>query len=265
MINDSFTTCIFLNTKSEYDVYRYNNILYPSLMFLTNKVLIIPHFRNDLKLDDSYKILYDKDVLGVDYSPIYIKQHLIKLYVSKFISTNYYLILDSDIYVNKTFELKDFFTDGKISLFVYDGIGYLNDKVNHDSCHTKWIIETLNVLGKTVDQIKSPFCYGVTPGLFITKEVIELLELLNLKYNNFVKFFMENPFGMEYSYYYIHVYGKNLYCLDYSKKFVSAVWSPDDSILKLDKDSIFWVIQSNTKIDNKTLEDFIFKKCLNQL
>jgi|688.fasta_scaffold76318_6 hypothetical protein len=265
MINDSFTTCIFLNTKSEYDVYRYNNILYPSLMFLTNKVLIIPHFRNDLKLDDSYKILYDKDVLGVDYSPIYIKQHLLKLYVSKFISTNYYLILDSDIYINKTFELKDFFTDGKISLFVYDGIGYLNDKVNHDSCHTKWIIETLNVLGKTVDQIKSPFCYGVTPGLFITKEVIELLELLNLKYNNFVKFFMENPFGMEYSYYYIHVYGKNLYCLDYSKKFVSAVWSPDDSILKLDKDSIFWVIQSNTKIDNKTLEDFIFKKCLNQL
>jgi hypothetical protein len=234
-------------------------------MFLTNKVLIIPHFRNDLKLDDSYKILYDKDVLGVDYSPIYIKQHLLKLYVSKFISTNYYLILDSDIYINKTFELKDFFTDGKISLFVYDGIGYLNDKVNHDSCHTKWIIETLNVLGKTVDQIKSPFCYGVTPGLFITKEVIELLELLNLKYNNFVKFFMENPFGMEYSYYYIHVYGKNLYCLDYSKKFVSAVWSPDDSILKLDKDSIFWVIQSNTKIDNKTLEDFIFKKCLNQL
>jgi len=265
MINGSFTTCIFLNTKSDYDVYRYNNILYPSLKFLTNKILVIPHFRNDLKLDDSYNILYDKDILGVDYSPVYIKQHLLKLYVSKFISTSHYLILDSDIYINKIFDFKDFFTDDKISLFIYDGFGYLNDKTNSDLCHTKWIIDTLKVLGKTIDQIKSPFCYGVTPGLFITKEVIELLEFLNLKYNNFVNFFMENPLGMEYSYYYIHVYDKNLYCLDYSKNFVSAVWSTEDSILNLNKDAIFWVIQSNTKIDNKILEDFIFKKHFNQI
>ena len=76
MINKSFTTCIFLNTKSDYDVYRYNNILYPSLQFLTNKLLIIPHFRNDVKLDDSYSVLYDRDILGIDSSPIYIKQHL---------------------------------------------------------------------------------------------------------------------------------------------------------------------------------------------
>lgn len=260
MINKSFTTCIFLNTKSDYDVYRYNNILYPSLQFLTNKLLIIPHFRNDVKLDDSYSVLYDRDILGIDSSPIYIKQHLLKLYVSKFINTSHYLILDSDIYINKNFEFKDFFTDDKISLFVYDGIGYLNDKKNADCCHTKWIMDTLKILEKTVDDIKSPFCYGVTPGLFITKEVIELLEILNLKYNDFIKFFIENPFGMEYSYYYIHVYNKNLYCLDYSKKFVSGVWSLDDSMLKLDKDAIFWVIQSNTKIDNKILEDFIFKK-----
>lgn len=259
-MNKTFTTCIFLNTKSDYDVYRYNNIQYPSLKFLSNKILIIPEFRKDLKLDDSYIVLYDKDILGIDFPPIYIKQHLLKLYVSKFINTSHYLILDSDVYVNKIFKFNDFFTDDKISLFLYDGIGYLNDETYIDSCHTKWILESLKVLGKTVDDIKSPFCYGVTPGLFITKEVKELLEFLNLKYNNFIEFFIKNPVGMEYSYYYIHVHEKNLYCIDYSKKFVSAVWSPDDLISNLDGEAIFWVIQSNTKIDNKILEKFLFQK-----
>lgn len=263
MIEKSFTTCIFLNTKSDYDVYRYNNILYPSLKFLNNKILIVPDLRDDLNLDESYTVLYDKDILGIDFPPVYIKQHLLKLYVAKFINTTHYLILDSDIFVNKKFKFTDFFTDDKISLFIYDGRGYLNEESYNDCCHTKWIIDSLKVLGKTHKDIKFPFCYGVTPGLFITKEVNELLGVLDSKHGNFLKFFIENPLGMEYSYYYIHVHEKNLYCLDYSKNFVSAVWSPDDSLTDLDNDSVFWVIQSNTKIDNKVLENFLHQKRLN--
>ena len=258
-MSKSFTPVIFLNTKSEYDVIRFNTILSPSIKFLSHKVLVIPEMVETLQLDDSYRIIYDCDIIKTSASyPNYRKQCLLKLYVANHIDTTHYLILDSDIYVNKPFFWDEFFNaNGQITLFVYDADGYL-DKTKMDTCcHTKWIFDALSVYNKTLDDISRPLYYGVTPGLLITEQVKQILKFFGEYHPNFVEFYGEFYMGCEYSYYYLHVNRKNLYVADYSKQWISGVWTDKNSLDDLNPHTNFWIIQSTRQYDNKFLLNFL--------
>ena len=255
---NTFTTCIFLNTKNEYDVFRFKHILSPSIEFITDKILIVNEITDEIKEFKNYKILLDNDIIIINNNiSNYSKQMMLKLYISKYIKTSHYLILDSDIYVTKKFKFEDLFTDGKIILSIFDADVYLNiDK--YENCHqTKWILDTFKLHNKN---IKSHFYYGVTPSLLITNEVKELLNFLDNKFCNFLNYFgTANIYGSEYSNYFVYVNDKDLYKPDYGKNLVSAVWKPEDSIYHLNNESVFWIIQSNTNIDNKFLLKYLNK------
>jgi len=245
---NTYSTCIFLNTKNRYDIYRFENVLSPSAKFLDNKILVVNEYSDFLNKYKDYKIILDKDIFPHSFSN-YRKQMMLNLYVSKLINTSHYLILDSDIYINKQFDFKDFFTDGKIVFSLFDALGGFFDIKNYDKCNqTKWIFDTIPLHNKKIEDIKRPLCYGVTPALLVTDEV-----------KNFVDFFENNDnCGSEYSNYYTYVNDKDLYKLDKSKEhFVNAIWSTDQPLSSLNKNSYFWVIQSNLKIDNNYILEFI--------
>lgn len=253
-IEKSFTTCIFLNTENSYDVFRFKNILAPSITFLENKILVVNKYIDDLKEYPEYKIILDDEIF-ISNLHSYNKQMMLKLYVSKFISTTHYLILDTDIYVNKKFEFNDFFKNGKITLSVFDCLKYFKFKKYNTCQQTKWLFDTFRLQEKTIKDIEKPLFYGVTPALLITQEVKNLLQYLENKYGDFLKYYESNDnCGSEYTNYYVYINKKKLYCSPRSTKhFVSAVWSKNDSLYKLNKKSYFWVIQSTAKIDNEHL------------
>lgn len=258
---NNFTTCIFLNTKSEYDLYRFKNILSPSIKFLKNKMLIVNQMIDDLNIYTDYKIVTDDEIFINTNINGYKKQMMLKLYVSKLIDTSYYLILDSDVYVNKPFELNDLFIDGKIALSIFcaDTL-FLDIKRYNICCQTKWIYDSLKLQDKKIENLKFPLFYGVTPSLLITREVKNLLKLFDNKNENFLDYYAnENNCGSEYSNYYIYVNNKDLYKDDSKKTLTSAVWNNTESIYDLDKNAFFWIIQSNTHIDNEFLFKFLNK------
>lgn len=249
--NRTFTTCVFLNTDSEYDLFRFKNILAPSIHFLNNKVLVVNKYIDALKEFNDYKIILDDEIF-VSTLDSYNKQMMLKLYIAKHIKTTHYLILDTDIYVNKKFEYEDFFKNDKITLSVFDCLHYFKIKKYNTCQQTKWLFDTFKLHGVSVNEIKKPLYYGVTPAILITDEVKNLIKFLDEKYDNFLNFFETNEnCGSEYTNYYVYVNNKRLYDSPRSTKhFVSAVWSNNDSLYKLNKKSYFWVIQSTTKTDN---------------
>lgn len=256
---NTYSTCIFLNTKNRYDIYRFENVLSPSAKFLDNKILVVNEYSDFLNKYKDYKIILDKDIFPHSFSN-YRKQMMLKLYVSKYINTSHYLILDSDIYINKQFDFKDFFTDGKIVFSLFDALGGFFDIKNYDKCNqTKWIFDTIPLHNKKIEDIKRPLCYGVTPALLVTDEVKNLISYLENEFGDFVDFFENNDnCGSEYSNYYTYVNDKDLYKLDKSKEhFVNAIWSADQPLSSLNKNSYFWVIQSNLRIDNNYILEFI--------
>lgn len=252
---DDFTIVVFLNTKSNYDVNRFNTIFSPSFKTLKNKCLIIPELVEDLILDSSYKIIYDSEVILDFMCEGYIRHLLLKLYISRFIKTKYYLILDSDIILNKLFRLDDFFYNDKITLHIWNGINYI-DKNNYlKEFNTTWVIDSARVLGIELKKINNPFYYSVTPALLHTCEAQELLLFLEYKYHDFVNYFKKNTnCGTEYGLYYLYTKDKNLY-IQSDDSLVDAIWYKKDlsKIDNLDKNSIFWVLQSSTKISNEEL------------
>lgn len=258
---NTYSTCVFLNTRNRYDVFRFENVLAPSAKFLNNKILIVNEYFDFLKKYNDYRIILDKDIF-ISSLPSYRKQMMLKLYISKFIETSHYLILDSDIYINNKFDFKDFFTDGKIVFSLFDALGGFFDIKNYDKCNqTKWIFDTIALHNKKIEEIKRPLCYGVTPALLITQEVKNLLIYLENEFDNFLDYYEHNDnCGSEYTNYYTFVNDKDLYKLDKNKEhFVNAIWSKDQSLDSLNKNSYFWVLQSNLKIDNNYILDYLKK------
>ncbi len=255
-MSDNLTIVVFLNTKSKYDINRFNNTFMPSFRKLkANFLLVIPEFNSDLKIDNNYHIFYDRIVITNLKCEGYTRQLLLKLYISHLIKTEFYLILDIDVILNKPFKLSDIFYDEKIILHIWNGIIYTDKKQYLKEYNTTWIIDSSRVLGIDLKSIPNPFNYSVTPALLITKEVRNLLVFLDKKYFCFSDYFATNSnCGTEYGLYYLFIKDKGLY-LEHSENMVDAIWFKKDlnKIYELDNNSIFWVIQSSTTISNGEL------------
>lgn len=257
---NTFSIVIPINTKSEYDVERFNKVLAPSLKFTKcPKIVIIPRECDELQLDDTYTVLLDHNVVNTPpRCSGYFKQCLLKLYVARQIQTTHYLLLDSDLYVNRPFEFSEFFNeDGEIVLFIYDASQHL-DKTQYDTCcHVKWLYDTLTYINKDPKTVLWKFHYGVTPALMIADEVKQMLNTLETNHPTFVKDFVTGNIGTEYMHYYIHVNGKYLYNDTVTKTFCSGLWNPDEPVSQLRKTDTFWIIQSNLNMNNDEVLQFV--------
>jgi uncharacterized protein (DUF1919 family) len=101
------------------------------------------------------------------------KQQLIKLNISNIVETQYYLILDSDMYLNQNFHYTDIFHDGKLK-YSYESWQTVNDK--HYSTNSTWWMNSCSVLKYNYENLTHhENLMGVTPQIFITDEVKNLI------------------------------------------------------------------------------------------
>jgi len=104
------------------------------------------------------------------------KQQLIKLLVSKHVTTHHYLIVDSDMYLTRPLNASDLFHNNRVK-YVSEPWQTLN---NSDySTNSKWWENSCNVLRLNVETLHDEkHLMGVTPQVFITTRVHQLLRHL---------------------------------------------------------------------------------------
>jgi hypothetical protein len=126
----------------------------------------------------------------------WIKQQIIKLDICNYIKTKYYLILDDDMYLTKKLSIDDFFD--KNGNIYYSFESWSDDSI-HFANNTNWLSSSCEWLNYDKFDLKqSTKLMGVTPQLFITRIVHQLLHVLGKNWKNEFK-------GSEYSLYWIYL------------------------------------------------------------
>ena len=186
---------IFNDNKNENEIFKekfYNEI--------------IQYYPNELI--EKIKLLYLEDLnLDFEYSN-WFTQQLIKLEISKHISSDYYVVLDSK---------NHFINEITIDYFFNNNIPYL-----YFNCHNEKMLEfyynSLNYFN-----VKCPYSnnnnfnenfklQATTPFLFITKECINLINHVERQENRIFKdFFVESMKFTEFFFYYAYLIFSNKY------------------------------------------------------
>ena len=127
-----------------------------------------------------FKFLNEQDILDININTVngWYKQQVIKLKISSIITTKHYLVLDSDIYLNQQFRYKDLFHEGKLK-YSYEPWQELNNK--YYSTNSNWWKSSLTIIDYPIEKIyEDKKLMGVTPQVFITTEVQELIKYLEI-------------------------------------------------------------------------------------
>lgn len=107
----------------------------------------------------------------------WLRQQIIKLCISKYISTYYYLIVDSDMYITRPLNKSDLFYNGRVK-YVFEPWQTAND--SHYSTNSNWWLSSCRVLNLNEQYLFSEkHLMGVTPQVFITIRVHQLLAHLH--------------------------------------------------------------------------------------
>jgi hypothetical protein len=275
-----------LPTKGELDIYKAFNILIPSIekyfdlndlakfyiIYNNSDYNIIHSWVNKSNTNLHIECINETDILRDNASFYKLsgwrKQQLLKLEISKLIKTEYYLTLDSDLFVIKKCGLNNFFIDNKI---IY----------NHSLlCHREWWEASSKLLNCDFELYKNRFTFSVTPCILVTNIVQELLDYLNLSDYNI---FTNNTFigWSEYTLYWIFAVQKDydkLFYMDDKYKYTYSIygfciWHPLNTknipyiyelILNnnINNNCFFSLVQSNTNILSTIEEVDEFKKLL---
>ena len=156
--------------------------------YIDNFYIVCPE--NDISIINKYTNKYphipfkfvSEDLLHSNINNIegWFKQQLIKLNVYSIIKTEYYLIVDSDLYLNQPFRYKDLFQENKIKCS-YEPWQELNNK--YYSTNSNWWRNSCNILNFNVENLYGKTdLMGVTPQIMITKKVEELIEYIKNTY-----------------------------------------------------------------------------------
>ncbi len=232
---------------------------------------------NDINVEDyikkykfKFRIIKDDELLDCSRfntkDECWYKQQLLKLLISKKVETDLYMILDDDLFLTREITLKD--------IYVNDKIRYSSEKYeelstkNHSSLN--WWNGSCKLL--SIEMIKNDNLMSVTPQIFITNIVLELLIELKMMYGNFINKFIEYG-ASEYSLYWLYILqtrNEN----KYSNKDIHW-WVPDENVNVLDyiydvkelitkvcngfknNSSYFTVIQSYLNIDESLIEEIV--------
>jgi hypothetical protein len=214
-----------------------------------------------------YKILPDEDFISNNTITQlgWYKQQIIKLSISEIIKTKYYLVLDSDMYLNQSFKYDDLFFEEKIK---YSSEPWQTKNNEKYSTNSNWWIGSCNVLNYDLEKIKVDDLMGVTPQLLITDVVKSLITNIKSINNDWQLYLCNNKFT-EFTLYWIYILLKEYKDLYTNKGY--PLWKHDlnTNILTYNCDrqkvknsfvnsiSFFSVIQGYIKQDlNPLIEEF---------
>jgi hypothetical protein len=189
------------------------------------------------------------------------KQQIIKISAARFVDTEYYLVLDDDLFLIKPLSYKDFFNEGKV-IYSYEG---WPDNSSTFSTNTVWWERSCELLQYDLNDIKnSPHNMGVTPQLLKRDYVGDLVKTIKKIHNTKEwELCFENFNATEFCSYWISLLksGNNKYYTTEGNK----LWDPykDINILEpsLNKDDFRNRIQKS--LDEKRNHFFVIQSYLN--
>jgi hypothetical protein len=190
---------IYIITKNEEITKIYN-------LIINNELL--------LKYIKLFNILDEKNICDNVFNDGYRYQMILKLFASKIIKTQYYITLDSDIYLTKKISLNDLIIDNKPIT-----------NIEKMQAHYEWWEASNKIINQKIN--KNYNCIGVTPTILITNVVNDLLN----KYENDILFSKKNFYYTEYSLYNLFINEKynSIYELYYDKNlYNNCIWVKDN-------------------------------------
>lgn len=222
-----------------------------------------------------FKFIEEEFLLGNSLNDVkgWYKQQIIKLVISLIVKTKYYLVLDSDLFLNQKLSYDDLFFKGKIK-YSYEPYQEMNS-VEY-STNSDWWKCSCSILNYNQDLlINEKHLMNVTPQLFITEKVRQLMICLFNSYGNDWQTILCDKKFTEYTLYWIYLIQTNQTSLYTTEGY--PLWehdldrnildynSPDDNIKKINTSidfntSFFTVIQSYLPVDLQTLKQHIFSK-----
>jgi hypothetical protein len=213
--------------------------------------------------------LLDKNVFDIEG---WYKQQIIKLMVANVIQTKYYLVLDSDLYLNQLLRYEDLFYNNKLK-YSQQPWQTVNDK--YYSTNSNWWISSCNILNYPVENLyDQKYLMGVTPQILITENVKNLINHLKELYcSEWQKRICEMKFT-EYTLYWIYLMKNNLtelYSIDGKQLWKHDLdrnilyYHTEEEVITIvnrsinDKDTYFSVIQSYLPVNIDMIKNILLK------
>jgi len=134
-------------------------------------------------------------------------QQLIKLNSAKIVKTDYYLILDADHYLTRPFSVNDIFhTENNITKIKYHSEPWQTLNNEDYSTNSQWWTASCGILNYDETNLHDKTdLMGVTPQIFHTKIMLNLLTFLEHKYGDSWQDIITNKKFTECSIYWIYV------------------------------------------------------------
>lgn len=187
------------------------------------------------------------------------KQQILKLYASKIVETEYYLVLDTDLILIHSATSKNFFHNNK-PIFQQESA----------SVHWDWWMSSKNVLKSGVSFNNDSMMMGVTPEVLNKTICSDLIDEIAKRNNvpdtaEFLLSISQTENWTEYTLYWLFVLEKGLERSMYfwtDKLLYKGIWIKEDfkspiikSLLELlhQKESLFVVIQSTLQIHPRSI------------
>jgi uncharacterized protein (DUF1919 family) len=221
-----------------------------------------------------FKFIKEDYIIHKNISDIngWLKQQIIKIAIASIITTKHYLIVDSDMYLNKKLCYEDLFQNGKVK-YTFEPYQELNNK--YYSTNSNWWRSSCNILDYPINDLyEDKYLMSVTPQIFITDKVKELIKYLILSYGeNWQKIICDMNFS-EYTLYWLFMLKKNythLYTLegyplwnhDLERNILYYHTEEEQKIIAnksvLENKSYFSVIQSYLPVNVDLMKFEIFK------
>lgn len=156
-----------------------------------------------------FKFIKEDYIIHKNISDIngWLKQQIIKIATASIITTEYYLIVDSDMYLNQKLRYEDLFQNSKVK-YSYEPYQELNNK--YYSTNSEWWKNSAKIIDYPItDLYKDKYLMGVTPQIFITDKVKELVKYLILRYGkDWQKIICDMKFS-EYTLYWLFMLKNN--------------------------------------------------------
>ena len=231
---------------------------------LTKYTRLYPHI--------PFKFINENLLLNNNISDVegWYKQQLIKLSISLILETEYYLVVDSDMYLNQPFGYEDLFYDGKIK-YAFEPWQELNNQ--EYSTNSNWWKQSCDVLRFDVRHLRNKkFLMGVTPQLLITDKVKELIDHLIYLYGREWQQTLCQMKFTEYTLYWIYLIidentnlyttkGYPLWIHDLERNILRHDTEENmKDIIKKSKKSYFSVIQSYLQINIDPIKNVIYNE-----
>jgi len=209
-----------INELNSYKIFREISLpLYDKFLdteFIDNFYIICPrdnieYIQKDTQLYPilQFKFIEEESIIDSNLSNEkgWIKQQIIKLCIANIIETEYYLVVDSDMYLNQPLRYQDLFYDNKIK---YTSEPYQTKNDKYHSTNSNWWASSCKVLNYPIENLyNDEKLMGVTPQVLITQTVKNLIEYLIAVYKtNWKKIICDMTFT-EYTLYWIYLLMNN--------------------------------------------------------